>query len=321
VTDYLDWFRTTGRKSIKETEASVRAFIVPQLGDDDVLSLTAARLRKWHMELAAASPRLRTKKGEAQNLRDTASDLEAPRRRRATANRILTVLKAALNHAWREGKAPSDDAWRRVAPFREADAARVRYLDRDECRRLVNASPEPLRTIVRGALLTGARYSELAHMHVADFQHHSGTVLVRTSKAGKVRHIELTTEGLDFFNETTAGRTGSEFLFHRNGSPWRKSHQQRPLVEACGAAQISPAASFHTLRHTYASLMIMDSVPLMVVARNLGHADTRMVEKHYGHLATSYVREAIRAAKPFGIVVQSNVVSIAGSGYIHHLGG
>jgi hypothetical protein len=37
----------------------------------------------------------------------------------------------------------------RVAPFREADAARVRYLDRDECRRLVNASPEPLRTIVR----------------------------------------------------------------------------------------------------------------------------------------------------------------------------
>ena len=60
------------------------------------------------------------------------------------------MLKAALNHAWREGKVPSDDAWRRVVPFREADAARVRYLDRDECRRLVNASPEPLRSIVRG---------------------------------------------------------------------------------------------------------------------------------------------------------------------------
>jgi hypothetical protein len=46
--------------------------------------------------------------------------------------------------------------------------------------------------------------------------------------------------------------------------------------------------------------MIMDGVPLMVVARNLGHADTRMVEKDYGHLATSYMREAIRAAKPLG---------------------
>ena len=59
--------------------------------------------------------------------------------------------------------------------------------------------------------------------------------------------------------------------------------------------------------------MVMDAVPLMVVARNLGHADTRMVEKHYGHLATSYVREAIRAAKPLGIGDTSNIVPIAGA--------
>jgi hypothetical protein len=36
----------------------------------------------------------------------------------------------------------------------------------------------------------------------------------------------------------------------------------------------------------------------MVVAKNLGHADTRMVEKHYGHLAPSYVADAIRAGAP-----------------------
>jgi integrase len=157
------------------------------------------------------------------------------------------------------------------------------------------------------------QHSELARMHVADFHRASGTLLVRTSKAGKVRHIELTAEGLDFFGEITAGRPGSEFLFHRDGAAWGKSHQQRPLAEACRAGNISPAASFHTLRHTYASLMVMDSVPLMVVARNLGHADTRMVEKHYGHLATSYVREAIRAAKPLGIGDAAKVVPLAGA--------
>ena len=79
MTDYLDWFRATGRKSINETEASVRAFILPQLGDDDVLSLTPARLRKWHAEIAAAPPRLRTRPGTKQKVRDTASDPEAPR--------------------------------------------------------------------------------------------------------------------------------------------------------------------------------------------------------------------------------------------------
>jgi integrase len=314
VVDYLDWFRSTGRKSLVQTGASVRVFILPQLGDVDILSLTSARLRKWHADIAAAPPRVRTKPGNKQNLRDTSDDPEAPRRRRATANRILTVLKAALNHAWREGKVASDDAWRRVAPFREVDAARARYLDRDECRRLVNASPEPFRTIVRGGLLTGARYSELARMRVADFHRDSGTVVVRTSKAGKIRHIELTVEGLAFFKGITAGRAGSELLFQRGGAAWGASHQQRPLAEACKAGKISPSASFHTLRHTYASLMVMDGVPLMVVARNLGHADTRMVEKHYGHLATSYVRKAIRSAKPLGIGEASKVVPIASAG-------
>ena len=39
----------------------------------------------------------------------------------------------------------------------------------------------------------------------------------------------------------------------------------------------------------------MKGAPLMVVAQVLGHADTRMVEKHYGHLAPSYVRDTVRA--------------------------
>jgi integrase len=150
-------------------------------------------------------------------------------------------------------------------------------------------------------------------MHVVDFHRDSGTVLVRTSKAGKIRHIELTAEGLEFFQGITAGRAAAESLFHRAGAAWGKSHQQRPLADACQAAKINPAASFHTLRHTYASLMVMDAVPLMVVARNLGHSDTRMVEKHYGHLATSYVREAIRAAKPLGIGEAANVIPLAGA--------
>ncbi len=314
IRDYLEWFSTSGKKSIKETEASANASILPQVGAEEVKLLSAARLRQWHAAIAAAPPRLRTRPGQKQNVRDTSDDPEATRRRRASANRILTVLKAALNHAWREGKVPTDEAWRRVIPFREVEAARVRYLDRDECRRLVNASPEPLRTIVQAALLAGARYSELARMTVADYHRDSGTLLVRTSRAGKLRHIELTAEGLEFFEQITVGRPGSEPLFHRDGARWGKSHQQRPLSEACRAAKIDPAASFHTLRHTYASLMIMDGVPLMVVARNLGHADTRMVEKHYGHLATSYIRGAIRsAAKPLGIGEQQNIVPLVGA--------
>jgi len=52
----------------------------------------------------------------------------------------------------------------------------------------------------------------------------------------------------------------------------------------------------------------MNGVPLLVVAKNLGHADTRMVERHYGHLAPSYIAHAIRANAPrFGMVESSGL--------------
>ena len=85
------------------------------------------------------------------------------------------------------------------------------------------------------------------------------------------------------------------------------------MTDACKRAKIAPPVSFHVLRHTWASLAVMAGAPLMVVARNLGHADTRMVERHYGHLAPSYIADAIRAAAPkFGIKPERKVVSIEG---------
>jgi len=65
------------------------------------------------------------------------------------------------------------------------------------------------------------------------------------------------------------------------------------------------------LRHTYASLLVMNGAPLQVVASNLGHADTRMTERHYAHLAPSYVAEQIRKFAPkLGTVEPSAVVAI-----------
>ena len=94
------------------------------------------------------------------------------------------------------------------------------------------------------------------------------------------------------FPGLAAGRPGSGRLFMRaNAKAWGKPEQQRPLAAACAAARIHPTVSFHALRHTYASRLATRGVLLWVIAAQLGHADTRMVEKHYGHLAPSYVAE------------------------------
>jgi len=42
----------------------------------------------------------------------------------------------------------------------------------------------------------------------------------------------------------------------------------------------------------------MRGVPMAMIAKQLGHADTRMTEKHYAHLAPNYVADTIRANLP-----------------------
>src|SRR5262249_13794424 len=142
---------------------------------------------------------------------------------------------------------------------------------------------------------------------VADFNPDAGTLHIRQSKSGKARHVILSDEGRGFFTQQTAGRSGNEPMF---GKVWDKSHQARPMRDAVKRAKIKPAMSFHGLRHTWASLAVMGGMPLMIVARNLGHADTRMVERFYGHLAPSFIVEEIRKHAPrFGIKA-SNVRTI-----------
>ncbi len=166
-----------------------------------------------------------------------------------------------------------------------------------EAKRLVNRSEPDLRQLVRGALLTGARYGELIALRVEDYDADAGTVYVRDSKSGRPRDIPLNDEGQGFFEEVTAGRAGGDTLFLRdNGEPWGKSHQTRPLKEAAAKVKLD-GVSFHILRHTYGSLAAK-GVPLQVIAAALGHADTRTTEKHYAHIQPDHVAKAIRAKLP-----------------------
>jgi len=311
--DYLAAYKAGGTKgggrALADTRRAIEAHIRPALGAIPCDRLTTARIEKWFHDLAASPARRRARPGKQPKPRPAPTDPDALRRRRATANRVLTVLKAALNRAWRAGRVPSDAAWRKVAPFHHVDTPVVRYLTEAESARLVNACPEDFRQLVRAALLTGCRYGELVRLRAADFNPDAGTLAVRQSKSGKARHVILTDEARTFFEDATAGRDGHELVFKRaDGEPWGKSHQQRPLTAACERAKISPPISFHVLRHTHGSILAMRGVPLPVIAKQLGHSDTRMTERHYAHLAPSYVAETIRASFPkLGIVEPSNV--------------
>jgi len=92
-----------------------------------------------------------------------------------------------------------------------------------------------------------------------------------------------------------------------NNDSWAHADQQRPIDAACKQAGLDPVR-FHELRHSYASSLVNKGIPMAYIAAQLGHSDTRMVEKHYGHLAPNAMADAIRSLAPrLGIADQGNV--------------
>jgi len=310
--DYVAAYERRGGKAKDRMQFVIDAHIEPVLGAIDVARLRRSQVENWFHGIAEKGQRIRVRKGREAEHRAAPKSDDEKRRRRATANRYLTVLKSALNHAHHARKVASDEAWSTVKPYRNVDAPVVRYLSDAEAKRLANACNAEFRPLVQAALLTGCRYGELVALRARDFNADAGTLAISVSKSGKPRHVVLTEEGQRFFAQATAGKEGAALVFTRgNGAAWGRSNQQRPLTEACKAANIKPAIRFHDLRHTHGSALAMKGVPMAVIAAQLGHSGTSMTEKHYAHLSPSYVAETIRAQFPdLGIVPESNVRGI-----------
>jgi integrase len=297
-------------KSVEGEISRATCHILPALGDLVVKELTIDRLRLWLATVARTPGQLRSSKGKPK-YKTTSMNDDQKRARKLSANRCLTLLKAILNFAYDDKLVDNRDAWgRRLKPFDGVVVARDRFLTVTEAQRLINTCEPEFRPLVQSALETGCRYSELTRLTVADFhlaqQRNSrselievGTIAIRQSKTGKPRYVMLTPQAADFFHQHCLGRAGHELMFsHNGGRSWGRSDQCRLMETACERAAIFPRITFHGLRHTWASLAVMNGVPLMVVAKNLGHRDTRMVEHHYGHLAPSFIVDAIHAGAP-----------------------
>jgi integrase len=315
VGDALDEYEADFKSRKGEVPTDLRSrldeIVRPALGKHEAASLTQKIIGDWHKARADSPAKLRTRKGAEQLNERAADDAEAKRKRRSTANRDLTVLKAALNLAAKSREWLPVAAWMNVTPFKGVDAAKRRYLNDDECRRLVNASEEEFRPIVRASLLTGGRYGELRHARVKDYDRESRTVFLVETKNGEIRPAYLDDDGVEMIEQSIAGKGPAEFLFLRpDGTQWKRSQQQRRMEDAFDRAKIDKT-TFHDLRRTYGARLARAGVPMAVIAEALGHKDERITRKHYAHLAPSYVSETVRAAiSGLGIVGKSNLVAI-----------
>lgn len=299
--------RVMGDTSAKATRQMWGRHVRDSIGTKLVASLGVSALRLWHREAAAAPPTIR---GKVQPFNK--ADPAQVRSRRASANRVLTMIKAALSWARRNDRLPDNmpDWWRNVSPYGLGDDPIPRMLDQDEITRLLNASPADLRTLLTGALMTGCRYGELATMTVGNYHADHGTVRVYQSKTGKEFMQPLTDEGVALFDRLTVGRNKHEPMFTRaDGSQWIKGTAIRPMREAVAAAGLVDV-SFKTTRASYGKLLLIATLDIELVAKALGHSDSRITRKHYAALLPSEIRAGIAKLPALGVETESKVSRI-----------
>lgn len=216
------------------------------------------------------------------------------RRAKRTFNAVISILRVAFQHAWDNGRISSDRPWRCLHRISVTPAARTLFLDRDECRTLMDHCTPALRYLVLAGLYTGCRVGELANLRVRDVGREVYGLHIAAFKLGPARFVFLPDEAMAFFLSRCEGKGPDErLLLSDKGKVWSGQHANlfRRAVRQSG---LPSDFVFHGLRHTYASDLVRQGVSLSLVARQLGHADTRSVAATYGHLAEQFREEQVR---------------------------
>ena len=267
-----------GERAATGAEGRLNKHLLPVLGERKVADLTAADLLAWRNGMVPAN----------------GAEDERVRRGRDTANRILHIAKAALNHAFRAGLIADDRSWRRVGAFRNVGAARKVILDPLQLQLLADAAEPDLRALIIAGAQTGCRLGELVDAKVRDLDLDAGT-LRAAGKTGP-REIYLAAATVLLLRRAASGKGPADHLLPPAGrSHWNRGLHARRFANAVAKAGLDPATCFYSLRHSYISHALKSLVPIQAIADHCGTSPS-MIATHYGKFARTDKRHYAEVA-------------------------
>ncbi len=312
--DYIEKLKRDGKKSWKKYKFMIDAHIISELGEIKVKDLRRERVEIWRSKMAE-TPRRRNIKTSISRVRiefkEPPKTDEEIRKRRVSANHTMALLKAALNNALKYGNIdePKFGSWAYAEKFEGVDESRAYFLTVEEIKNLLAAIDNiSFKNLCLGAYHSGGRFKEIVSLRVRDYnkEHqniHFG-VYGKTKSKGS-RYVKLTDEGTAFFNMIIEGKEPNELIFTKSkyfnrlegkkdedNMLWKDGEQSYYMTKYCKKAGIdSEKAFFHVFRHVFASIRLNNGMSLSAIAYLLGHRNTEMVERFYGHLAKENVDE------------------------------
>jgi site-specific recombinase XerD len=220
----------------------------------------------------------------------TAQDIEGQFQRQewapATANRYRALLSLTYRLAIRNGKVKENPA--RLVAHRLEDNARIRFLSADEetaLRKAIEGKCAERMPEFDLALNTGLRLSEQYGLLWEDVSLPLRGLTIRRSKNGTMRHVPLNQAAVKALETLGKRSPASEYVCGAAREPRRWF--ERVLKDAKVAN-----FSWHCLRHTFASRLVMAAVDIRTVQELLGHKTIAMTVR-YCHLAPKHTLAAV----------------------------
>lgn len=200
---------------------------------------------------------------------------------------------------------------------------RVRFLEAPEASAIVANTAPRLTAAVGAGLVAGLRIDEVVHLRPADVDLELGILYVqpkptpwharrkvwKPKSRHSVREIPLEPSLAAVFRAHLATYASEAWCFpayDRDDRPMSRTGLTRAFQQIVGDAGLvttprDPATvTFHTLRHTFASWLVMEGVDLFTVAQLLGHASIDQVQATYAHLSPDHRARAVaRLAQRF----------------------
>jgi len=213
---------------------------------------------------------------------------------KTTVNHELTILRRFFNLAIDRDYIPNNPA-NKVDFLKITDQKRPRFLSGEEIQRLQGELENSrFKLMIDILLYTGMRVGELINLEWEDIDFGRRQINIRpklgwSPKAGKERNIPLSGKVRDLLSSLDRKCT---HLFHsRTGNKVNRNHLREAFIRACRRASIENA-TLHTLRHTFASQLVMKGIDLYTVSQLLGHSDLKSTQI-YSHLSQDHLRGAV----------------------------
>jgi hypothetical protein len=215
---------------------------------------------------------------------------------RASFNRCVTPVRAALNQALDDGKVATDQAWRKaLRPFGKkeggAGGRRQLYLKADARWKLIEHASDAARPLLIAMNLQPVRPGDIPSARVQDFDIDNRSLKL----AGKrnERTIPLGTRAFEHFKACAKGKLPTAWLVARpDGSQWKKEAWRDEVKAAAKAAKLPAATVANTLRHSTITDLVKGGLDIFHVAKLAG-TSVKMIEEHYGHLQDEHARSAL----------------------------